>query len=48
MRRTRGDLTISLTDGFRIDVLRVGSVREEDWRFLSPHRDEEHVVVFKP
>lgn len=44
-----GDLTFSLSNGFRIDVLRVGSVPDkEHWRFFRPYRDEEHVVVFDP
>ncbi|GAA3633548.1 hypothetical protein GCM10022267_20360 [Lentzea roselyniae] len=42
-----GDLTISLSDDFRIDVLRTGSVRHEEWRFFRPYRDDDHVVVFE-
>ncbi|MET8762178.1 hypothetical protein [Lentzea sp. NPDC004782] len=43
------DLTISLSYGFRIEVLRLtSSVRTELWRFFRLHRDEPHVVVFTP
>ncbi|RAS68964.1 hypothetical protein C8D87_1021042 [Lentzea atacamensis] len=42
-----GDLTISLSGDFRIDVLRTGSVRHEEWRFFRPYRDDDHVVVFE-
>ncbi|MGW6936291.1 hypothetical protein ACWGE0_39960 [Lentzea sp. NPDC054927] len=40
-----GDLTVSLSDGFRLEVRRDGVVRDEDWRFFRPYRDDEHVVV---
>jgi len=43
-----GDLVISLSHGFRVDVLRTGSVQEEGWRFFRPYRDDDHVVVFEP
>ena len=42
-----GDLAVSLSDGFRIETVRTGSVREEDWRFFRPGRDDDHVVVFE-
>ncbi|MDX8036214.1 hypothetical protein SK803_38970 [Lentzea sp. BCCO 10_0856] len=43
----RGDLTVALSDGLRIEALRAGSVRDESWRFFRPHRDDDHVVVFE-
>ncbi|GAB2854359.1 hypothetical protein [Lentzea nigeriaca] len=41
------DLTISFSDGLRLDALRTGSVRHEEWRFFRPYRDDEQVVVFQ-
>lgn len=39
-----GDLTISLSDDFRIEVRRAGSAHREHWRFFQPYRDVDHVV----
>lgn len=43
----RGDLTVALSGGLRIEALRAGSAREESWRFFRPYRDDDHVVVFE-
>ncbi|WP_156213199.1 hypothetical protein [Lentzea aerocolonigenes] len=45
---TWGDLAISLSNGYQVEVLRTGSVREEDWRFFKPYSANDHVVVFEP
>ncbi|WP_112264828.1 hypothetical protein [Lentzea terrae] len=42
-----GDLTISFSDGLRIEALRTGSVRHEEWRFFRPYLEHDHVVVFE-
>jgi hypothetical protein len=39
-----GDLTISLSDDFQIEVRKAGSAHREHWRFFQPYRDVDHVV----
>lgn len=42
-----GELTVSLSEGLRIEVFMDDVARLEHWRFFRPYRDEDHVVVFE-